>query len=301
MKIEQALIQYLIKFKQLPLQGIGLFELQGAVPDTLEGTKLPVIPEGAITFTPKQIYNEDDNLVKFVSEVTGKIIPLASADLDSYVTLGKQFLNLGNPFIIPGIGSLEKNNQGTIMFKPGLWIADKLENTKLEETIYDDKVAQEENPYHEIKQERKSKKAGKSVLIAISLLILAFVAWAVWRFAFISNEPEVISTTLPVANDTTNPENTSVIPPDSLTGLNGPANSSSTKGFRIIVNEYTSKDRATKRFNDLKKYGRNVVLYSKDSVNFLVAEEFDLPLSDTTRAQDSLKRYYGAGNRKVDF
>ena len=45
----------------------------------------------------------------------------ASADLDSYLVLGKQFLNIGKPFIIEGLGVLEKSQQGDYEFRQGFF------------------------------------------------------------------------------------------------------------------------------------------------------------------------------------
>src|SRR5690606_10351088 len=62
--------------------------------------------------------------------------------------------------------------------------------------------------------------------------------------------------------------------------------------FKIVVNEYRTLNEAMKRLSDLKSYGRNVIMYTNDSVIFKIAEPFMLPLSDTTKILDSLKGYY---------
>ena len=108
MKIEQVLVHYLLKTKQLTLQGIGTFHLDAAIPDTADSEKPVVIPENAITFTYDPRATEDDGLVDFIVEHTKKIKPLAASDLDSFLSLGRQFLNIGKPFNLPHIGTLGK-------------------------------------------------------------------------------------------------------------------------------------------------------------------------------------------------
>ena len=130
MKIEQVLVYYLLKTKQLTLQGIGTFHLDPSVPDSVDTEKPVVIPENAITFDYNPKATEDEGLVDFIVEHTNKIKPLAASDLDSYLSLARQFLNIGKPLILPHIGSLEKLNSGVLAFKPGQLGAQKIEPNK---------------------------------------------------------------------------------------------------------------------------------------------------------------------------
>ena len=64
--------------------------------------------------------SEDNDLIDFIVQNTKKIKPLASADLDSFLTLGRQFLNIGKPFTIQNLGTLEKLKSGDLNLNPGL-------------------------------------------------------------------------------------------------------------------------------------------------------------------------------------
>ena len=99
MKIDQVLVHYLLKTKHLSLQGIGTFDLDATLPDSADPDKPIIIPADAIKFNynPKTV--EDDELVNFIVLHTKKIKPLASSDLDSFLSLGRQFLNIGKPLI----------------------------------------------------------------------------------------------------------------------------------------------------------------------------------------------------------
>lgn len=305
MKIEQVLVHYLLKYKILSLQGIGVFTLEGAVPDSADPNRPIVMPEGAITFTHDPKVQEDPVLVEYIIEQTGKIPPLASADLDSYLMLARQFLNIGNPLIIPGIGTIEKNNVGNLIFKGGTHMAERMEANKGK--IEDEGAEEfEENLFNDYQRETKSN-AGKTVLIAIGILIIGLIAWAVWKYAFNSeNEPDNLTqATYPLESTDTVPglaEDTAVVPLTDSNIMNTPISSDGST-FKLIVNQYNNLAAAQTRYNNLRSWGRNVVLYTNDSITFKVALPFTRPLSDTTKVLDSVQRdgYYTSARGKIDY
>ena len=68
----------------------------------------------------------------------------------------------------------------------------------------------------------------------------------------------------------------------------------------MVVRETKDKEVAYTRLEYLKSFGRNVIMYTTDSVTYKVAEPFMLPLSDTTKVLDSLnKNYYGEKNMPI--
>jgi hypothetical protein len=295
-KIEQVLVHYLLKNKSLSLQGIGTFQLDAALPDTANPEKPIILPEGAISFHYDPRTTEDSGLVDFIVEHTRKIKPLASSDLDSFLSLGRQFLNIGNPFVLQNIGTLDKTNSGELIFKPGQLIAEKMEMQKMKSD--DAEVpAEDENLFNEYQKERKSKNGPKALLVFLILLVLGFIGWSIWHY--VSNKkdsPENISTTEPIVpvpdtstfhKDSAN--NANAIADSIHTIQNGPSGSIN---FKIVVGQYGTIKAAEKRLQELKIYGRNVIMYTNDSIIYKIAEPFTLPLSDTTKALDSLKGYY---------
>ncbi len=118
LKVDNLLAQYLYQYKKLSLTGIGIFTLDDAavLSDDNAKTKAPI--EG-ISFVSKLISQFDDSLIEFNKLQSGKMKALAQADLDSYVMLAHQFLNIGKPFYLEGIGTLQKNRDGSFNFHPG--------------------------------------------------------------------------------------------------------------------------------------------------------------------------------------
>ncbi|RYY66988.1 MAG: hypothetical protein EOO13_15105, partial [Chitinophagaceae bacterium] len=127
MKVEQLLVHYLYKNKTVNIQDIGSFNISPDVILPSEGDKDTSLPEGAIQFTYDKKTPADEGLVDYIVEQSGKIRPLAASDLESYTILTRQFLNIGKPLPIEGLGILQKNQQGNVDFIQGNNITSRTE------------------------------------------------------------------------------------------------------------------------------------------------------------------------------
>lgn len=85
------------------------------------------VPASGITFKNANISTPDDALVTYIKEHTGKMKSLAAADLDFYLTTGRQLLNIGKPFFIEGVGTLLKNKEGYLDFTPGDYLIPRVD------------------------------------------------------------------------------------------------------------------------------------------------------------------------------
>jgi hypothetical protein len=286
-KIEQVLVHYLLKNKKLTLQGIGIFELNASLPDSADPDKPIILPENSVTFYYDPKVTEDEGLVDFIVEQTHKIKPLAASDLDSFLSLGRQFLNIGKPFTLPNIGTLEKLNSGLLAFKPGQTVAERMEPNKIKNEN-ENGTAEEESLFNDYQKARKSNSGAKLIFVLLILIVLGAIGWAVWHFGFNkTNAPETLTTTEPVV-----PIKDSSFKTDSAIIANSKPGSDSVS-FRIVVNQYRTMYSAEKRLASLKRSNRNVIMYTdNDSATFKIAEPFKLPLSDTSKVLDSLKTFY---------
>ena len=290
MKIEQALVYYLLKTNQLTLQGIGTFHLDASVPDYVDSDKPVSIPENAITFNYDPKVTEDEGLIDFIVEHTNKIKPLAASDLDSFLSLARQFLNIGKPLTLQNIGTLEKLNSGILAFKPGQLIAQKIEPNKIKDGETESEQ-QEENLFNDYQKARKSKTGAQLLVVFLILVILVAIGWVVWHFGFDKkDEPENLTSTEQIVplRDSAFKSDSAIIANSQITQKN----SADSISFNIVINEYRTKPAAEWRLKKLQSLKRNAILYTNDSVTYKIAEPFTLPLSDTTRILDSVKRIY---------
>ena len=300
LKIEQVLVHYLLKNKELKLQGIGTFKLEAALPDSADPEKPIFIPADAISFHYDPKVTEDDELVNFLVQHTKKIKPLASSDLDSFLSLGRQFLNIGKPFILQNIGTLEKLNSGELAFTGGQPVAQRMEPQRAK--IEDEGAEEhEENMFNDYQRERKSSGGKQTFFVVLSAVVLLLVIWAAWHYLSTDSakEPDTTESVMPVSDSSGIKDSMAISSPlsDSIGNQNSPDSST----FKVVVNEYRNLQSASTRFSNLKKYNRNVIMYTNDSVTYKIAEPFTLPLSDTTRILDSLGRYYGKNKAHIEL
>lgn len=288
MKIEQVLVLQLYNNKKITLQGIGSFTLDSSVSLPVDSEKEMVIPENAATFDYNPKVGEDEALIDAIVKHTKKIKPLASADLDSFLMLGRQFLNIGKPFTIEGLGTLDKVQTGELIFIPGQFITPKIEAPKaLKENENEEKSGLFPDYDSEVKDNGR-----KTVFIIVSVIFLGILAWVIYYFLFKSKESDVVNDNLITNND-------SVIAKKDTSKINVVSNDY--YSFKIVFRETKDKEEAQKTLSRYKAYGHNVIMFTNDSITYKLAEPFALPLSDTSRIKDSLNKYFYLGEAHVEL
>ena len=76
MKIEQALVLYLLKNKQISLQGIGTFKLDISLPEVTDNEKTVMSHANAVSFSYDPKVGEETTLVYCIVEQTKKVKPI---------------------------------------------------------------------------------------------------------------------------------------------------------------------------------------------------------------------------------
>jgi hypothetical protein len=302
MKIEHLLVQHFYSAKQVTLQGIGTFSLSPDFVMPSENDKDLSIPPDAISFKYNQKAAEDDALITYIVQQTRKIKPLASSDLESYIMLASQFLNIGKPFIIDGIGVLEKNQSGEYQFtQQGLYLNAKAENAP---------VQIREKSDEDISFASKAKPNGnnkKILMLLASFLVLGVIIWGAWYFLTKKKDTAVTEKTEPVPPVTQQPDTakldtaklTAAQKPDSITAK--PVTPADGYSFKIVIKNYPSLITAQKAYDRLTSYGHKLLLYTADSVTYKLAMPFTKPLSDTSFVRDSVRNKLFGGKPYIEL
>lgn len=286
MKIEQVLVQQLLSNKKITLQGIGVFSLDSSV--SADSDKGIVIPDRAISFEYNPKVGEDEELINAIVKHTKKIYPLASADLDSFLMLGRQFLNLGKPFTIEGLGTLDKAQTGELIFLPGVFITPRIEAPK---ALKENETEEKSGLFPDYDSEVKNS-TTRTILI-VTILILGIAA-AAYYFFFKKTDQDVVTESQPLQPNI----DTVAVKKDSVTTK--PLVTSDGYTFKIVFKETIDEEEAKKTLGKYKQLGHKVIMYTTDSLMYKVAEPFTLPLSDTTHIKDSLNKYYYKGKAYVE-
>ena len=278
MKIEQLIVQHLYKNKSVTLQGIGTIHLNPSVIIPTGNEKDFVMPENAFSFEYNLKATEEESLIEFIVQQTRKIKPLATSDLESYSILAKQFLNIGKPLVIPGIGTIQKNQEGIYEFIPGNFISAKIEDIPRQMA---EKAEEPVSFSHE-----STKNYSKNYLVAfLGILIAVLAGAAIYYFLFYNkpaateNIPEQTALTNSVA-DTAKTDTIAQIKTDS-------------NYFRIVIKEYKTANAANQALARLSKYNKKFMVITKDSLTYQLALPFTNPIQDTGRIRDSLRIFFG--------
>ena len=287
MKIEQLIVQHLYNNKKVTLQDIGTFIIHADVPLLADNEKEGIMPENTVSFQFNKKAAQDDELIDFIVSQTRKIKPLATSDLESYSILAKQFLNIGKPFPIEGLGVLLKNQAGTYEFTQGIQVNPKLEPASSQPR----EKASEEISFSTTETPRKDNR--KWVYIILLLLIIAAGA-VIYYFLTQNNKDNSVEKIVHNNADSSQPVTNNIIqtvkPPVDSIAMQPKADS---VHFAVVIKEYPTKFAADRAFSKLTSYGHKVALQQVDSVNYKISMPFATGISDTTRARDSLKILFG--------
>lgn len=296
MKIENLLVQHLYSSKELTLQGIGTFRMNPHVALPAPNDKDFVMPADAIQFEYNPRATEDEKLIAFIVQQTGKMKFLASSDLDSYIALSKQFLNIGKPLHIEGIGTLQKSQQEGYEFTPGHFVTAKIEDSHRQI-----KEKEEEAISFESAPKRNNQ---RNITAAVVILLLALAGLTSYYFFIkkkhhdeaVNNEQPAATVAMP---DTTK-KDTIIKTVDTTLSKITPAKKDSFN-FKVVIKEYADSGTANRAFRRLQltKYASRLIEYQTDSL-YKIAIPFMTPLSDTTNERDSIHMFF-QGDTKIEL
>lgn len=275
---------YLNEQKTVSFEKIGTLSFN----DKSKASELPQ-PQGALTFEFDKKAITSPGLIVYIAERTNKNKGLILSDLESYIELMRQFINIGKPYEMEGVGifKLAKSNEYEfIAYDLSANIEDQ-KNTK--------KQHAKNNPNLVVK-----KSSDKSALMVLAILIvlgvLVVIGWGTYKL-FLGNG--AISTKDTTSTTVTNPAN------DTAAGLNqtlhtdtitSPASVvlSDTGDYKFFFETTAIANRAYLRTEQLKKLGKpsGYDSVATDSGHiYTLYLKMHLKNADTTLTKDSLQKY----------
>lgn len=297
LKLSLLFAKYLYQHRQLNLPGIGVFSIDPSVafPEVTEKNAHEV-PQH-IRFVQQSVVKPDEEFIEFIRTHTGKIRPLALSDLESFLSEGKILLNIGKPFHLEGIGTLQKNRAGTYEFYPGLPLLEKLENFLEKKdprpTISKQPYEQDYNPVS------KNHQSGRMIWIVFAILIgLTAIIWGGYTLYNNNTDSEGSQAMTPTAIEPTPPSTADTAQPtvsDTTTAASMPApitSNPSSRPYKFIF-RLASRNYVINRYNDLKSSNPGLNWDTKDSIVYRLYVSIPALPSDTARIRDSLQSWYG--------
>lgn len=274
------------------------FEKVGSL--TIERQPSPDQPQTLLPGTVNFIFNKravtTPELADFIAAKTGKNRVLITSDLESYVETMRQFMNIGNPYEIEGVGILKLGQSGEYGFSPFDYShrKDESRSGKRHREKSDSPLMAKRN-------------SNKNVLILFALIIvlgvLGVVGWGTYKLLIenksdnASISADTVQTTVPVTTlpDTTNTTVDSINKPDTTVALT----TTDSVEYKFIHETTTSAARAYERMRSLKEWGHPSMVDSakRDSVTvYTLYFKYKLSNADTASMRDSIFKLL---NRKI--
>ncbi|HSC55312.1 MAG TPA: hypothetical protein VLC98_16890 [Phnomibacter sp.] len=293
MTVEQLITRYVYQHGEISLQGIGTIKLLDAVPDVeyLQKHKLVVI--NGLEFVHQKMAVTTPDFVKYYATQRGKIASLATNDIEAFLGMATQFLNIGNPFEIKGLGTLSKINDGTLLMAPGFFIITKEEEAtgKLKERQVDTEDKSDTNFYGE--KEQKTSPLVKILLGAMLAIVIVAGGW--WLYKSIT-QPDTAQEVAANGGDTllVPQANTAVdTPAVQTTPVAMPVDSLTVVSWKAIFRQVSGKDTAIALHNGYKKkIATPILMQTADSVTFQFYVQIQSAAKDTTFKKDSIRRFF---------
>ncbi len=274
---------------------------------SLEG--IGVLKTGGSSTSPVEFFYDKralttPELIPFISEKAGKNNVLVSSGIDAFLSETRQFINLGRPWEIEDVGSIQmgKNLEYFLAPKP---VSDEPES-KRKKTISHDTLI---DNYAD-----KKTGGGLNILVAlIIIIVIAGIGYTVYNMSTEDNNTTKLSTAFTdsaavvdtvthtaIATDTASVKpatdsssaKPAAINSDKLSSISD----TDTAVYKFVFERTFNEQRAYSRFNQLKSYNVRVRI---DSIGtdtpklYKLFVEKKLAGKDTSAIKDSLRIYFG--------
>lgn len=300
MALEQYITRFVYQHKEISLQGIGIIKLEDVVPDQDYLQKHKSLPITGLSFQHKPQVATTPEFIKYYSETRGKILSLAENDVEAFLGMALQFLNIGNPVELKGLGTISKQKDGSFVMVPGYFIPLKEDenNNRFKDRVISDEPSGNTNFFG--KKEPQSSNSAKLIIALLVIVVAAVAGW--WLYSSFLKAPEITASS--TANtDTMNVPQQVVTPPpaavpDSIANAVTTAaaasnvDSSMVQKWKAIFREETDKAKALQVWNNYKKVSTPIQLETTDSVLFRFYVVLESSLREAPRKTDSLARFF---------
>jgi hypothetical protein len=302
---------FLLKNHFCYIHGLGNLELKKK-PANHDGTALQA-PSYEVILTPGG--SIDDNLANFIAINEQTSISKASTSLRDFSTQARADLQAGKEVVIPSLGKFIEE-QGKISFVtdphlqytppgiPSLRNSQRIEDSRPDaqqqektQSIYNPGTATANTATTTSTHISGNSVNWMRVIIAV-IALLVIVAIGVFGYKYISahHNTSPQAQEAPVYKDTTAAipkADTAQVKVDSPTVATHPAvNVDSPAVYKMIIGNYSSEKKADKRAEQMKNYGHDVTVLTKDSSTYMIIMAVKCRPVDTTHVKDSLSHIF---------
>lgn len=264
--LDAYITDFLLENKKLSAQGLGEFSIVDGQAENGAPKVQFVHDKGAYT---------SEELVHYIAQQQGKNKIVTGFDVESHLNQVKQFINIGTPWTIPGLGQLHLGKSREFEF---------IQQTPLNEhTLHERnrrKQASADAPYqaYDVSNPATAKSSNTGTILLTLFIILALGAGGYYFYTHRSSAalaPATKDTSAMAADTMTSVAPSGAVKDTAVTMLQQPPASSnaaspngsvvanttaasSPAGFRFVLSRTSNAAYALKRFGQLKLYGAKV-------------------------------------------
>jgi hypothetical protein len=298
--VETYITRYVYLHKEIALEGLGIIKLDDVVPDNEFIHKQKTVPVSNLHFEHKPSVKTTPEFIAFYSQKKGKIHSLAENDIESYLSMALQFLNIGNPVEFKGLGTLQKQRGSNLTITPGYFI--EVKDDAGVKTFKERQTFAEEKSDTNFFGEKKIQRSNLSrMAIGIIVALVALVgAWWLYNSFLKSPQTEapVTSDTL-VAQQVVVPDTTALTTTRTDSATNNTTvtaaltDSLTTRKWKAIFRIIRDKETALSVWeSSYKRYASKIMMETSDSAVFRFYVELQSPLNELERKKDSIARFF---------
>ncbi len=285
-KFDAIIANYLYRHKSMELEQIGSFTLDSSFVLPPEAEKSAFFPLEGIKFTYNRQAQNSPELMDYIVEQTGKIRSLISADFDSYLTEIRSFVNLGKPWVIAGIGTLQKIKDGSYELVPG-----QLSSERINTQYY---VPEEEN--NEDEKVRKRKWFVTFLLAIAGLIVLGGLGFGIYTLFIKTSTPSAEVSTIEPDTSVSVFDSANATRPDTATIRQDSLPATDTVRYRAIFTVTKWRQKASTTLNYWNRTGVPAFMDSlimADTLRYRVFIYKRALPADTNKVKESLAKVFG--------
>lgn len=293
MEIDKYIGQFILKNNFCYIHGLGNLEL----------IKRPAVHDGKALQAPTYEVvvtaggSIDDSFANFIA--TNEMISISKAanGLREYSMQARKDMAAGKEVPIPGIGKFTEEN-GRVKFTTDAnfrFTPAGMPTLKNSKQLEDQKITPAHKPAYPPPASANSINWSMVTIVAVLVAILAGAAYGFYYYKThqAASQPAAIKDTVmsapPPVVDTMKPK-------DTVAAAVPVVDTNTVNTYRMVIGEYTAKDKAEKRYRKLKIDGTKVDLVTKDSATYQVLMTVNCRVVDTLHYKDSLQKFYGFKN-----
>ncbi|MBC7554048.1 MAG: hypothetical protein H7257_08715 [Taibaiella sp.] len=300
MEIAKYIGQFILKNNFCYIHGLGNLELvkRPAINDgkSLQGPTYEVILTAGGSI--------DDSFANFIATNEQISISKAANGLRDFSMQSRKDMQEGKEVALPGLGKLLEQN-GKVKF-----ITDAhfnfspagMPSLKNSRQVEEQKTATTHKPTYPAPA--KANSVNWSMVIIAGIIVVLLAGGGIGYY-FYNKPAETNVAPVPVVVDTVVSAPVPVIadtlakPTDTVKAAPPAIDTLAVMPYRVVLGRFIAREKAEKRFRQLKVNGNKVDLITQDSLNFILLTTVNARMVDTTHMKDSLRKLFGYNNLSI--